>query len=74
MWRRGKVPRDLLALSPPPAADAERHIFFSNAQTVTTPLHPFSSLIDLKMASEKKVADNMLWGGRFTGWCSQWLC
>jgi hypothetical protein len=51
----------------------ERHIFSVNANSHTnTNNYPFT-LYTLKMASEKKVAENMLWGGRFTGMLPQWL-
>jgi hypothetical protein len=50
-----------------PVADAERHNHqFSGAQTVTIPIQDLFVPITFKMASEKKVAENMLWGGRFT--------
>lgn len=49
-----------------PVADTERHNKFLDA--IQSPFtHRDCVASELKMASEKKVAENMLWGGRFTG-------
>ncbi|RMZ74366.1 argininosuccinate lyase [Pyrenophora seminiperda CCB06] len=47
------------------AADAERHNLFLRANSHIT-ISLITPLYTHKMASEKKVAENMLWGGRFT--------
>ena len=69
--KRGCSPPQSVAQSQTLAADAERHNFFLRANSHITILLVLP-LSTHKMASEKKVAENMLWGGRFTGMHSQW--
>ena len=43
--------------------------FSFTLQTSHITISPIFPLYTHKMASDKKVAENMLWGGRFTGMC-----
>jgi hypothetical protein len=59
--------RSFIAIATP-VADAERHVeFMGGTHTEPQLQHHNSGPVQFKMTSEKKVADNMLWGGRFTG-------
>jgi len=67
---RESSPRQFSAIAPLPPMRSV--ISFSRTRKQSQPNSTPYSPIDLKMASEKKVAENMLWGGRFTGLCSHW--